>query len=138
MKQYFEHRTAELFELVPIPTFHELHGSFSVTIESANDVKKILGKSWNQVKNASFWNENFSIPGWLSQKGLKYYLPAIIILSINEYELTGDSSIVADSVASIMELYTNKDWGIYSNAQQELIFEWIDYLRLRFVPLYFA
>lgn len=138
MKQYFENRTFELFETSPQPTFQELHGAFLETTESANDIKKLLGKSWNQVINASFWDRNFSILGWLSQKGLKYYLPAIIISSTREYELTGTTSIAADIVVSILELYSNKDWEIYSNDQQELIFRWIDYLKLNFSSICFA
>ena len=138
MKLYFENRTAEIFEMSPPPTFQELHGPFIVTTESTNDIKKLLGKSWDQVISASFWDRNFSIPCWLSQKGLKYYLPAIIISSTSEYELTGTTSIAADTVVSILELYTNKDWEIYSDDQQELIFEWIDYLKLNFSSICFA
>lgn len=122
----------------PPPTFQELHGAFLETTESANDIKKLLGKSWDQVINISFWDRNFSIPVWLSQKGLKYYLPAIIISSTSEYELTGNTSIAADTVVSILELYTNKDWEIYSDDQQELIFKWIDYLNINFSSICFA
>lgn len=132
MKQLFERRAVELFEMVPIPSFQELHGLFPVTTESADDINCILGKSWNQVKDAGFWNEHYSIPGWLSPKGLKYYLPAIIISAIQEYEITGDSSTAVDFVVSIMELYTDEDWAIYTETQQEFIFEWIERLNLTF------
>lgn len=132
MKQYFEKRAVEIFGMSPPPTFQELHGPFMVTTETTNDIKELLGKSWNQVISASFWDRNYSIPCWLSQKGLKYYLPAIIISSTSEYELTGTTTIAADTVVSILESYTDKDWEIYSDDQQELIFEWIDYLKLDF------
>ena len=130
MSQYFERRALELFEMVPIPSFQELHGPFPVTTDSADDINCILGKSWNQVKNAGFRNDHYWIHGWLSPKGLKYYLPAIIISAIQEYEITGDSSMVADFVVDIMELYTNENWAIYTEAQQEFIFEWIECLNL--------
>lgn len=119
-------RLYKLFPLYPVPDPQGI--DFPNDWEARDDCSVLWGKSWEQIKPEEL-QLHWSVISWLDADYFHYYLPSIILLSLQEMESSQQISHMELPVDSVMYYIAKGDvfdekWKSFSLDQMIFIKKW--------------